>query len=138
MELGNKIKEMRIKHNLTQEELANQLHITRQTISKWESNKSIPDIMCVKDLCHIFDISIDEFLSDTTYSNKNNKLYYILFFTGLVLFCLPYLLMLISIPFGISVSSRLWEFITLTSILQKTSYAFIIASIGLFIFDKYK
>lgn len=138
MKLGNRIKEMRIKYNLTQEDLANKLHITRQTISKWESNKSIPDIMSVKELCQIFNISIDEFLCDTTYSNKSNKLYYILFFIGLGIFCLPYLLMLLSVAFGMSVSSGYWIVISLSGILQKTSYAFIIASIGLFIFDKYK
>lgn len=63
MELGDRIRELRTQKSLTQEELAQQLQVTRQTISKWESNKSLPDIMCIKELCLIFEMSIDEFLA---------------------------------------------------------------------------
>ena len=41
--LGEKIKTYRQKKGYTQEEVANRLHVTRQTISKWEKNYSVPD-----------------------------------------------------------------------------------------------
>ncbi|MCR5741825.1 MAG: helix-turn-helix domain-containing protein, partial [Gammaproteobacteria bacterium] len=44
MELGNKIKQYRIKCNLTQESLADRLNISPQSISKWENGITMPDI----------------------------------------------------------------------------------------------
>ncbi len=43
MELSEMIKEARIKKGMTQQELANSVYVTRQTISKWELGKSVPD-----------------------------------------------------------------------------------------------
>lgn len=43
MEISEMIKEARIKKGMTQQELANSVHVTRQTISKWELGKSVPD-----------------------------------------------------------------------------------------------
>ena len=43
MEIGEMIKEARIKKGLTQQELADSVYVTRQTISKWELGKSVPD-----------------------------------------------------------------------------------------------
>ena len=136
MELGDKIRELRIKQDLTQEDLAKQLQITRQTISKWDSNKSVPDIMYVKDLCQIFDISIDEFLSNATYQKKNKKYYYILFIIGVVMYVFPYLMMFLLMSIGESSSSILLAMYV--PLLQRISYAFMIASIGFFLFDKWK
>lgn len=44
MELGNKIKTLRLKAGLTQEKLADQLNVSFQTVSKWENNVCAPDI----------------------------------------------------------------------------------------------
>ena len=44
MDLGKKVASLRKKNNLTQESLAEKIGVTRQTISKWESNQSSPDI----------------------------------------------------------------------------------------------
>ena len=44
MTLGEKIKELRQKNNVTQEKLAEYLNITCQSISKWENNNALPDI----------------------------------------------------------------------------------------------
>ena len=44
MNLGEKIVSLRKKNNLSQEELAEKVGVTRQTISKWETDESIPDI----------------------------------------------------------------------------------------------
>ena len=44
MELGNKIKTLRLKAGLTQEKLADELNVSFQTVSKWENNVCAPDI----------------------------------------------------------------------------------------------
>ena len=60
MEIGNKILEFRKKENLSQEQLAEKMDVTRQTISKWELNETTPDIKQAKELSKIFKISLDE------------------------------------------------------------------------------
>lgn len=47
MELGNRIKELRKAQNINQDELAEKLFVSRQTISNWENDKSYPDIQSV-------------------------------------------------------------------------------------------
>lgn len=66
MELGNKILELRKKHNITQEELAEKIGVTRQTISKWELGETHPDINQAKKLSMIFNISLDELVNNDT------------------------------------------------------------------------
>lgn len=64
MNLGNKIVELRKKHNLSQEKLAEKVGVTRQTISKWELNETAPDIKQAKELSKIFKISLDELVNN--------------------------------------------------------------------------
>lgn len=68
MEIGNKILELRKKLNLSQEQLAEKVGVTRQTISKWELNETSPDIKQAKELSKIFNISLDE-LTDNDIKN---------------------------------------------------------------------
>lgn len=70
MNLGNKITELRKQLNLSQEELAEKVGVTRQTISKWELEETTPDINQAKKLSNIFNISLDEL----TNNNVNNIL----------------------------------------------------------------
>ena len=70
--IGNKIKSLRKKHNLTQEQLAEQLGITFQSISKWENNIAMPDITLVPTIAVFFGISIDE-LFDYNLKEINDK-----------------------------------------------------------------
>lgn len=58
--IGNNIRKMRKKRNLSQEELAKLLNIRRQTISSYERGKSIPDIYILIQMAKIFQISLDE------------------------------------------------------------------------------
>ena len=60
MDLGKKILELRKKENLSQEQLAEKINVTRQTISKWELNETTPDIKQAKELSKLFKISLDE------------------------------------------------------------------------------
>jgi len=62
MSIGEKIYELRKKKNMSQEELANVLNVSRQTISKWELGESNPDFDKIVPLCNFFNISTDEFL----------------------------------------------------------------------------
>ncbi|MBR0140837.1 MAG: helix-turn-helix domain-containing protein [Ruminococcus sp.] len=57
--------------NMTQEELAEKLNVTRQTLSKWETGDSLPDIEKCRMIAEIFDVSIDELV---THENINGKL----------------------------------------------------------------
>lgn len=64
MEIGNKISELRHKNNLSQEELAEKVGVSRQTISKWELGETSPDIKQSKELSKIFNISLDELVNN--------------------------------------------------------------------------
>ena len=64
MNLGEQIYNLRKKKNMSQEELASVLNVSRQTISKWETGESNPDIDKIVPLCNFFEISTDEFLKD--------------------------------------------------------------------------
>ena len=60
MEIGNKLLELRKKENLSQEQLAEKMNVTRQTISKWELDETTPDIKQAKELSKIFKVSLDD------------------------------------------------------------------------------
>ena len=66
MDLGKKILELRKKENLSQEQLAEKMNVTRQTISKWELNETTPDIKQAKELSRLFKISLDELTENDT------------------------------------------------------------------------
>ena len=59
---GNRIKALRRKMNLTQEELAERLNVSYQTISKWETGASLPDITLFPLLANFFSVTTDELL----------------------------------------------------------------------------
>ena len=75
MNIGEKIYNLRKKKNLSQEELASVLNVSRQTISKWETGESSPDVDKIVPLCNFFEISTDEFLKgkDIVYERKLTK-----------------------------------------------------------------
>lgn len=60
MELGKKIASYRKNMNITQEALANQLGISNQAVSKWETEQSYPDVELLPKIADIFNISLDE------------------------------------------------------------------------------
>jgi transcriptional regulator with XRE-family HTH domain len=59
MELGKQIKKYRIEKGLSQEELAEKIFVSRQSISNWETNKNYPDVKSLLLLSYIFDVSLD-------------------------------------------------------------------------------
>ena len=62
MDIGNKIKKYREKSGMSQEELADKIFVSRQTLSNWETNKFYPDIKSISMLCNLFDVSLDDFI----------------------------------------------------------------------------
>lgn len=63
MEFNEKLQQLRAQKNLTQEQLAEQLYVSRTAISKWESGKGYPNIESLKGISKFFSVSIDELLS---------------------------------------------------------------------------
>ena len=64
MEFHNKLYHLRKQKGLSQEELANRLNVSRQTISKWEVGDSTPDIEKLIAISDMFQISLDELVMD--------------------------------------------------------------------------
>lgn len=64
MTLGQKLKEMRTRLGLSQEQFAKTINVSRQAIIKWESDKGIPDISNLQELSEIFGVTIDYLLND--------------------------------------------------------------------------
>ena len=62
MEIGKKLKNARIKAGFTQEKAAEEIDVSRQTISNWENEKSYPDIISVIALSDLYSVSLDELL----------------------------------------------------------------------------
>lgn len=61
--LGDNLVYLRKVNNLSQEELADSIGVSRQTLSKWETGESAPDIMKSKQLAEIFGVSLDDLVS---------------------------------------------------------------------------
>ncbi len=62
--LGMRISELRREKGLKQDEVAERLGVSAQAVSKWENDVSCPDILMLPKLANLFDISVDELLSD--------------------------------------------------------------------------
>ena len=81
MTIGNKIKLLRTNKGVTQEQLAEQLHISGQAVSKWENETSTPDITMLPLLAEYFGITIDE-LMDYKLNALTDKEKFIKFMAG--------------------------------------------------------
>lgn len=64
MDLGEKLRTARTKAGLTQEQVAEQLGVSRQTVSNWENNRTYPDIVSVVRLSSLCDLSLDTLLKE--------------------------------------------------------------------------
>lgn len=78
MNIGERIYELRRKNSMSQEDLAEKMNVSRQSISKWESSQSVPEVERIVQLSNIFNVSTDWILKcenskkQTSQSNKNN------------------------------------------------------------------
>ena len=83
LNIGKRLKDARIESGYTQEQVAEQLDVSRQTISSWENGRTFPDIVSVVSLSDIYDVSLDvlikgdekmlEHLEESTNIVKSNK-----------------------------------------------------------------
>jgi len=76
MEFYEKLQELRKSRGLTQEELAEELYVSRTAISKWESGRGYPSIDSLKEISNYFSVTIDELLSGEkmlSIAEKENK-----------------------------------------------------------------
>ena len=63
MEFNEKLQQLRKQNDLTQEQLAEQLYVSRTAVSKWEGGKGYPNIESLKCISKLFSVTIDELLS---------------------------------------------------------------------------
>ena len=71
MSLGERLLELRKKQGLSQEEVADKLNVSRQTISKWETDSSTPDFDKIIPICELYNISSNELLSGEKEEKKD-------------------------------------------------------------------
>ena len=71
MELGKKIRQLRSKAGMTQEQLAEKMGVGPQAVSKWENAAAMPDITALPLLAEVFGVSIDDLFDLTTEQRLN-------------------------------------------------------------------
>ena len=64
MTFGEKLKALRVKEEYSQEQLAALLHVSRQAVTKWESNAGMPGIENIKAVADLFDVTLDSLLRE--------------------------------------------------------------------------
>ena len=118
MELGKQIKRYRMEANLSQEELADKVFVSRQTISNWENDKNYPDIKSLVLMSEVFHVSLDHLVKgdlermkkeidkqEYAEFQKNSNIFSILF---VVLLIVPVPLVMIFEWFGMVLYIGLW------------------------------
>lgn len=78
MKIGSKLKELRVAHGYTQEELAAILNVSRSTISSWEINRTYPDLSILVSLSELYEITLDQLINEDdklvdTMTNETKK-----------------------------------------------------------------
>ena len=73
MDIGEKIKALRKSNNKSQEELALDIGVSRQTVNKWETNKAQPSTENLLLICSIFEVSADYFLDSEKIESEETK-----------------------------------------------------------------
>lgn len=63
MSIGTTLQKIRQARDLTQQEVATQMYVTRQTISRWEQGKTMPNIYASKDLAQLYNVSLDQLVA---------------------------------------------------------------------------
>lgn len=115
--VAEQLKQLRVKRQLSQDALAEQLFISRQAISKWENGDTTPDLDNLVRLTEIFDVSLDELVLakpneakvERIYENKPldlqkyNKLYWFIFrniiLSLLIILAILTILEILGVPF---------------------------------------
>ena len=111
-QIGSIIKDIRKKNNLTQNEFASILGVTFQAVSKWENDKSIPDITILKDISNKFNVDLNYLISGKKV-NINKKSFFkknmiiitaiIFIIISICIFLLVFSLVIAQILFGLNI-----------------------------------
>ncbi len=75
MEIGERLQQLRKEKGISQEKLAEQLHVTRQAISKWETGQSYPDLDNLGALCKLYGVTADYILYGEDTKTQKNRFY---------------------------------------------------------------
>ncbi|KRM43278.1 helix-turn-helix transcriptional regulator [Lentilactobacillus parafarraginis] len=119
MTFGDKIREARESHHLTQAEVATQLHVSRKTVSSWETGRSYPDIGMLVKLSDTYKLSLDQLLrrdpnminhyeNQNTLSKRSELISHISYYLNIVLLFITIINRLKPMPFGIHYLSVVW------------------------------
>lgn len=110
MNLGEKLLKLRKLKGLSQEEAADKLNVTRQTISKWETNQSTPDFDKLIPICKLYEIGAEELLTgnkkemkdeigtEDTLEKTNKKKYALGISLGVLIYFISVVWIMITIP----------------------------------------
>ena len=85
MDLGKKLFELRKNKHLSQEQVAEQLHVTRQTVSNWELGETTPDLNQAKELAKLFSVSLDDLVGLDTQNILKEKVSNVEKLAGIIL-----------------------------------------------------
>lgn len=99
MEFKDKLLKLRKEQGLSQQELADQLHVSRQSVSKWELGESQPDINNIKILSDLFQVSADYLLKDDIVTNQKDE----------AICQKVFVIALLIVLFGVICSQMLWK-----------------------------
>jgi len=119
--IGNKIKEFRLKNQLTQQQLALLIGVSNKAISKWENNEGYPDIQNLKRLAEIFNTTVDYLISDKYKTNEYTFNLKSLFIVLLILVSLG-LLFAKYMPFYVPFNDMLFSFVEKEYLSYTSSY----------------
>ena len=75
MEIGERLLQLRKEKGISQEKLAEQLHVTRQAVSKWETGQSYPDLDNLGALCKLYGVTADYILNGKNIKSQKNRLH---------------------------------------------------------------
>lgn len=151
--LSERLKKARTSQGITQEYVAKQLYVSRQTVSRWEQGKTLPNIHVIKKLSEIYNVSIEYLVNETIIEKKRKEelkmkkvnylaligsiffnafLFSIVFLMGiallLVLWAFPVLFILSPIVFLIAVQMGTEDFNWF-----ETIFSIVLAIIGIFV-----
>ena len=85
MNLGKKLFELRKSKHLSQEQVAEKLHVTRQTVSNWELGETTPDLNQAKELAKFYSISLDDLVGLDTKNILTEKVSNVEKLAGIIL-----------------------------------------------------
>jgi len=110
MKLSDQLKKYRLLNKLTQEDLAQQIHITRQAISRWENDLSEPDLTTLKKMADLYNIQLEELVNGNIYDyeTKHNQLKFY-YYLSILSFIIP-LGFIISLYILISIRKKQIEY----------------------------